>query len=249
MCCRATSHEQAELAALSLPPGQQELRCQSELAGSGIPGPPLQPPLVSSAAEARLPLASDVLSEAVESLSPRAARAAFLLSPSRCLMDLDETLQAHQLAGEGPTPGCSDEQVAADTQPSAGLSAGKPQVKRADRAQEGVAAGLLPAVQGAPVSGSHAGTTWVESADLQGQADSFSKSIKPRGSNHRQSVQLGSLDAAQQALEPLQHPESFAKSGGGSAATGRQDTLQESFEIKAGWLDDDSPQPSQRPIT
>ena len=244
MYCRAASRKQAELAALSLLTGQQEPRRQSELAGSGIPGPPLQPPLISSAAEARLPLASDVLSEAVESLSPSAARAAFLSSPLRRLMGLNETLQAHQVAGEGSTLGCSDEEAESEAQPSDGLTAEEPLMGCAHTEEGGVAAGLLLAAEGCSVSGQDAGTSLVQSADLQRQADPFSKSIKPRSSHHRQPVQLESLDAAQQGLESLQHPELFAKSGGGSAAAGQQG----SFEVKAGWLDKEDPQPSQWPI-
>ncbi len=99
LCCRAASRMQAELAASSFSIGQQKPRCQSELAGSGIFGLLLQPVLGSNAAGARLPLALDVLFEAKDSTSPSAARAAFLLSPSWHLMGLDESLQAHQLAG------------------------------------------------------------------------------------------------------------------------------------------------------
>lgn len=37
---------------------------------------------------------------------------------------------------------------------------------------------------------------------------------------NRQSVELGGLDAAQQALQPPQHPGCFTKAGGGSGAAG-----------------------------
>lgn len=109
---------------------------------------------------------------------------------------------------------------------------------RAPGAEGGVAASLLPAAEGPSVSGTDADTSLVESAGLQRPADPFSESIQPRGSNHRQSVELGALDAAQQALEPLQHSECFTRTCVGGAAAGEQGTLQEAFEINAGWLDE-----------
>ena len=108
--------QEAEHPASLLLTGQQEPGCWLELAGSGIPRPP------GGAAGARLPLALDVLSEAVDSLPPSSARAAFLLSPSWRLMGLHEPLQAHQLAGEASTLECSDAQAEPKAQPSASLS-------------------------------------------------------------------------------------------------------------------------------
>ena len=92
---------------------------------------------------------------------------------------------------------------------------------------------------------------WWRGTGSQRQADPLGESIQSRSSDRRQSAERGAINAAQLAQEPLLRPETFTKidQGVGSGAASQQGTLQEGYEIKAGWLSEDGLQPPQRPIT